>query len=68
MQDAKTQLSHLVARAERGDTVVIARHGVAAVRLEPIAAQPRTLGFLTIDLADSFFDPLPDDELSSWEG
>lgn len=69
MQDAKTQLSQLVARAEQGDTVLIARHGVPAVRLEPVsAAQPRELGFLSIDLPETFFDPLPADELAAWEG
>lgn len=68
MQDAKTQLSQLVARAEDGDTVIIARQGVAAVRLEPVASlPPRTLGFLSIDLPASFFEPLPEDELSAWE-
>lgn len=69
MQDAKTQLSQLVARAEKGDTVVIARHGVGAVRLEPVSSpQSRELGFLSLDLPDSFFDALPDDELEAWEG
>lgn len=69
MQDAKTQLSQLVARAERGETVLIARDGVPAVRLEPVApVAPRTLGFLTLDLPDAFFEPLPEDELAAWEG
>lgn len=69
MQDAKTQLSQLVARAEKGESIVIARHGVGAVRLEPVLPRlSRELGFLSIDLPASFFDALPDDELEAWEG
>jgi prevent-host-death family protein len=33
MHDAKTRLSELVAAAERGEEVIIARGGAAAVRL-----------------------------------
>ena len=36
MHEAKTQLSALVARAEAGEDVVIARAGQPAVRLTPV--------------------------------
>lgn len=36
MLDAKTRLSELVAAAERGDEVIVARNGEPAVRLEPV--------------------------------
>ena len=36
--DAKTHLSELVARAERGEEIVITRHNKAVARLLPIAA------------------------------
>jgi prevent-host-death family protein len=39
MHDAKTQLSELVAAAERGEDVVIARNGTPAARLVAIAPQ-----------------------------
>lgn len=47
--EAKAKLSELVAAAERGEEVVIARGGVAIVRLSPVAAKPaplRKLGIL----------------------
>lgn len=124
MHDAKTQLSDLVARAEAGEDIVIARRNKPAVRLVPVGAaggdsrsepggfaedsqaefdikglrqaleagreftimregkpvakvapateeKPRRKpgglkGMFT--LPDSFFDPLPDDEIAAWEG
>jgi len=120
MHDAKTQLSDLVARAEAGEEIVIARRNKPAVRLVPVGAldgdgEPR--GFAEdsqaefdikglrkaleagreftimqngkpvatvapaekkkrvpgrfkgmMSLPDSFFDPLPEDELDAWEG
>ena len=30
-------------------------------------AQPRTPGLLTGQLSDTFFDPLPEEELQQWE-
>lgn len=67
MQEAKTQLSQLVARAEAGDEVTIARHGVAAVRLVPVEGRTRALGFISLEVPDSSFDPLSDEELDAWE-
>ena len=34
--DAKAQLSHLIARVEAGEDVVLARNGVPAARIVPI--------------------------------
>ncbi len=38
MHDAKTNLSRLVARAQAGEDIVIARHGKPAVRLVPVVS------------------------------
>jgi len=66
MHDAKTRLSELVAAAERGEEVLIARHGRPAVRLVPVVEQhsPVRLGILAgqIELATDFDDPLPEFE------
>jgi prevent-host-death family protein len=66
MLDAKTRLSELVAAAERGEEVVIARHGTPAVRLVPVRTEhePVRLGAFAgqIELADDFDAPLPDFE------
>jgi prevent-host-death family protein len=53
---AKTTLSQLVARAEAGEEIIIARGGTPVAKLVPI--QP---------LDESFWDPLPEDELRAWE-
>lgn len=68
VQDAKAQLSKLLAAVERGEEVVIARNGRPIARLEPIAhPAPRELGILSMSIPDSFFDALPEDELAAWE-
>ncbi len=71
VHQAKTQLSRLLAQAEAGEEVVIARRGDPVVRLVPCKPkgkrQPDVLkGKITIP--DSFFDPLPEEELRLWEG
>ena len=38
--DAKAHFSRLVARAESGEEIVIARHGRPVARLVPLAAAP----------------------------
>ncbi len=69
IQHAKTHLSALVADVEHGDEVVIARGSRPVARLVPLAASGRReLGFVRVQVPDSFFEPLPDDELSGWEG
>ena len=71
VHEAKTHLSRLLARVEAGEEIVIARNGKAAVRL--VACKPRgkrQFGALKgkIEIDDSFFDPLPEEELAAWEG
>lgn len=71
VHQAKTQLSRLLVRAEAGEDVVIARRGEPVVRLVACKArgvrQPDVLKG-KIAFPDSFFDPLPEDELVAWEG
>jgi prevent-host-death family protein len=38
--EAKTHLSELIARAERGEEVIITRHNKPVAKLVPVAAQP----------------------------
>jgi prevent-host-death family protein len=68
---AKTTLSQLVARVEAGEEIILARgtHPVARlVPLRPVATK-RQFGALqgTVAVAESFFDPLPAEELAAWE-
>lgn len=73
IHEAKTHLSRLIARAEAGEEIVIARGKDPVVRLALVKAQaePRQGGWLKgiPPIPDSvFFDPLPEDELRLWEG
>lgn len=74
---AKTHLSKLIAAAERGEEVIIARGDKPAVRM--VAVQPtdptkprlpRTPGRLKglVSLDDSFFEPMSEEDLRLWEG
>ena len=71
ISEAKAQLSRLLALVEAGEEVIIARNGVPVARLEAIpkkrTPQPGRLKGL-VKLDDSFFDPLPEEELARWEG
>ncbi|MGH3520382.1 MAG: type II toxin-antitoxin system Phd/YefM family antitoxin [Haloechinothrix sp.] len=68
VQEAKTQLSAILADVERGEEVVIARGDTPVARLIPVRKPPeRELGFVPYDFPDSFFDPLPEDEIAAWE-
>lgn len=63
MHDAKTRLSELVAAAERGEDIVIARGGTPAVRLVALGVHhpPVRLGVLAgqIEIGEDFDAPLP---------
>lgn len=68
VQEAKTRLSELLARAERGDDIVIARAGVPVVRLQLVDGKPRrSFGVMQLDVPGDFDAPLADDELTRWE-
>jgi prevent-host-death family protein len=68
---AKTTLSQLVARAESGEEIIIARGKEPVAKLVPFRPQAtkRRFGALrgTISIGPSFFEPLPEDELAAWE-
>jgi prevent-host-death family protein len=62
LADAKARLSELVAAAEKGEVVVIARRNVPLVRLQPVAVgkgKPR-FGLLRgkIEMSSDFDAPL----------
>ena len=65
MHEAKTNLSQLVERARRGETVYIARDGEPVVRLVPVHPRRRPAwgAFAgAITLANDFNDPQPEIE------
>ena len=69
---AKTNLSQLVNQALAGEEIVIARGKKPLVKLVPLdqTLEGRIFGSLkgTGHVDDSFFDPLPEEELAAWEG
>jgi len=71
--EAKTNLSHFIKVAQAGETVIITsgRDKVPVARLEGIGPKkPMRLGFLkhlNLEIPDSFFDPLDEEELRWWE-
>jgi prevent-host-death family protein len=71
VREAKTRQSQLIAEAETGADVVIARDGKPVARLVRYADAPaaRRFGALSgrIETGDAFFDPLPEAELAAWE-
>ena len=69
--EADDRLSLLLARVEAGEEVIIARNGKPVARLVRYKKlgkrKPGSMaGRFTVP--DSFFDPLPEDELAAWEG
>ena len=70
--EAKAKLSELIAAAERGEEVVIARGGKPVARIVPAAAAGVRLGLLegtvsAVSVPD-FLEPMDPDDLAAWEG
>lgn len=68
VHEAKTKLSALLERAHRGEEIIVAKAGKPYARLVPLAPpQERTPGRYSEEIPDSFFEPLPEEELEEWE-
>lgn len=67
--EAKTRLSELLALVEQGEEVVLARAGKPVARLVLVEPRPRRrFGRSTLHVPESFFEPLPEEELAAWNG
>jgi antitoxin (DNA-binding transcriptional repressor) of toxin-antitoxin stability system len=70
IHEAKTNLSKLLERAERGEEVLLARGKKVVAKVVPISATPRKrrLNILQgkIKVSRKFFEPLPKQELDDW--
>jgi prevent-host-death family protein len=68
---AKTHLSRLIARAEAGEEIIIARGRKPVAKLVPIeTSKPRRVfGSLKgqVSIGPEFFEPLPPEELDAWD-
>ena len=69
VHEAKTNLSKLIEAVERGERVVITRHGVPAAELIPAQKSTIRIGSMKDQLApppDAFFAPISEEELTDW--
>lgn len=70
VSEAKAKLSELLAAAERGEEVIIARGGVPVVRLVPAKRRGIRLGLLEGIVAKEtmpdFLEPMSEEELAEW--
>lgn len=72
--EAKTKLSELVKKAQAGEMVILTsgRKKIPVAKIEAIEpVKNKRIGFMedpNFVLLDSFWDPLPEDELRLWNG
>jgi prevent-host-death family protein len=69
VHSAKTHLSQLLARAEEGEVITIARGKTPVAKLVSIATKgKREFGAMRgrVSIGPEFFEPLPVDELDRW--
>ena len=68
---AKTTLSQLLARVEAGEEIILARGKEPIAKLVPFQtpATKRRFGALrgVVSVGPEFFEPLPPEELATWE-
>ena len=68
MHEAKTYFSKLLARAHTGEEIIIGKAGKPYAKLVPLApVKERIPGIANGAVTDSFFEPLPENELQAWE-
>ncbi len=75
INEAESNFPLLLAQVEAGEEVVIARDGAPIARIVREQPSERPLGKRKpgrwkgkIKIDDSFFEPLPEEELALWEG
>jgi len=73
--EAKTKLSELIRKAQAGEEVIITsgreKKPVARITLIESAPKKRRLGIMynpEFQIPDTFWEPLPEEELKLWEG
>jgi len=67
IHEAKTHLSSLLEKVKGGQVIILAKAGRPIARLVPYdEVGPRVGGLVEGSFDESFFDPLPEEELSVW--
>lgn len=68
VHEAKARLSELLERVRSGEEIILGKYGKPYARLIPVQPERVPLGFLHFKVPESFFEPLPEEELKAWEG
>ena len=67
IHEAKTTFSRLIDRAHGGEEIVVAKAGTPWARIVPLAEPPeRQPGRYSDNIPDSFYEPLPPQEIDAW--
>jgi antitoxin (DNA-binding transcriptional repressor) of toxin-antitoxin stability system len=72
MHEAKTHLSAHIAKLKSGDRIILCRRNRPVAEIRPLPSaelepRPVGLGRGKVRIPDSFFEPLPEDVLASFE-
>jgi prevent-host-death family protein len=74
VHEAKTHLSKVLDRVEKGETVILCRRNLPIAEIRPLAKEAekpyRRFGFLKglVHVTDAFFEPMPDDFMEHFGG
>ncbi|MHB8708028.1 MAG: type II toxin-antitoxin system Phd/YefM family antitoxin [Desulfuromonadales bacterium] len=73
VHEAKTHLSHYLDEVAKGETVVVCKRNRPLAEIRPLPAPPtapRPIGLAKgiFSIPATFFEPLPDDVISDFEG
>ena len=76
INEVKTHFSNCLAKVGKGETVVVCKRNVPIAEIKPIASRPshkRPIGlagkeYPDFQIDDAFFEPLPDEILSAFNG
>lgn len=68
VHEAKTNFSKLLDRAHAGEEIILSKGGRPFARLMPLEeVAERYPGRYPETIPESFFEPLPEEELGAWE-
>lgn len=69
VHEAKTHFSRFLEQAHAGQEILLAKAGKPYARLMPLERESsrRQPGRLQTQITDSFFEPLPEEELDAWD-
>ena len=68
IDEIQKNFDNLLNSVTKGDNVILVHQGEPVAKLEAIiSGNKRKLGFIKGSLPESFFEPLPENEIQAWE-